>query len=107
MIQQPNWLEMVLHREQDQQHSIGEVCWNTGLYLLWFLVLSTKWTRTIITNGIFSTCIGLSLPMACTAALTDDKRRPTKQKLIYGLIPKNKRIGINLKMLVIIISLSL
>ena len=25
--QQPNWLGMVLHREQDQQCSTGEVCW--------------------------------------------------------------------------------
>ena len=27
MIQQPNWLELVLHREQNQGCSTGEVCW--------------------------------------------------------------------------------
>ena len=27
MNQQPNWLELVLHGEQDQQCSTGEVCW--------------------------------------------------------------------------------
>ena len=27
MIQQPNWLELVLHREQNQVHSTGEVHW--------------------------------------------------------------------------------
>ena len=27
MIQQPKWLELVLHGKQDQQHSTGEVCW--------------------------------------------------------------------------------
>ena len=27
MIQQPNWLELVLHGEQNQGHSIGEVSW--------------------------------------------------------------------------------
>ena len=26
MIQQPNWLELVLHGEQIQGHSTGEVC---------------------------------------------------------------------------------
>ena len=27
MNQQPNWLGLFLHREQDQQCSTGEVCW--------------------------------------------------------------------------------
>ena len=27
MIQQPNWLELVLHGEQNQVGSTGEVCW--------------------------------------------------------------------------------
>ena len=27
LIQQPNWLELVLHWEQNQEHSTGEVCW--------------------------------------------------------------------------------
>ena len=27
LIQQPNWLELVLHREQNQECSTGEVCW--------------------------------------------------------------------------------
>ena len=27
LIQQPNWLELVLHREQIQGHSTGEACW--------------------------------------------------------------------------------
>ena len=26
LIQQPNWLELVLHGEQNQGHSTGEVC---------------------------------------------------------------------------------
>ena len=27
LIQQPNWLELVRHREQNQGCSTGEVCW--------------------------------------------------------------------------------
>ena len=27
LIQQPNWLELVLHGEQNQGHLTGEVCW--------------------------------------------------------------------------------
>ena len=32
MIQQPNWLELVLHGEQNQGCSTGEVCWKILLY---------------------------------------------------------------------------
>ena len=27
LIQQPNWLELAWHREQNQGHSTGEICW--------------------------------------------------------------------------------
>ena len=48
MNQQPNWLELVLHGEQDQQHSTGEVCWKYSCILLWFYFMSPKWTKTKI-----------------------------------------------------------
>ena len=32
MNQQPNQLELVLHREQNQGHSTGEACWKYFLY---------------------------------------------------------------------------
>ena len=48
MNQQPNWLELVLHGEQNQEHSTGEVCWKyfciLALVLIYFM--SPKWTRT-------------------------------------------------------------
>ena len=34
MNQQPNWLELVLHGEQNQGHSTGEVCWKKILALV-------------------------------------------------------------------------
>ena len=33
LIQQPNWLELVLHREQNQWCSTGEVCWKYSCIL--------------------------------------------------------------------------
>ena len=48
MIQQPNWLGVFLHGEQDQQHSTGEVCWKSRCILLCFYFMSPKWSRTEI-----------------------------------------------------------
>ena len=48
MNQQPNWLGLVLHREQDQQHSTGEVRWKYWCILLGFYLMSPKWTETNI-----------------------------------------------------------
>ena len=48
MIEQPNWLRLVLHGEQDQQDSIGQVYWKDRCILLWFLFYEPKWTRTEI-----------------------------------------------------------
>ena len=39
MNQQPNWLELVLHREQNQGHSTGEVCWTYFCILALVLIL--------------------------------------------------------------------
>ena len=36
LIQQPSWLELVLHRGQNQGHSTGEACCNTLVFKLWF-----------------------------------------------------------------------
>ena len=46
LIQQPNWLELVLHREQKQGCSSGEVCWKYFCILSLVLIKSPKWTRT-------------------------------------------------------------
>ena len=47
MNQQLNWLELVLHREQNQGHSTGEVCWKY-FRILALVVISPRWTRTTI-----------------------------------------------------------
>ena len=39
MIQQPNWLELVLLREQNQGHSTCEVCWIYFCILALVLIL--------------------------------------------------------------------
>ena len=39
MIQQPNWLELVLLREQNQGHSTCEVCWIYFCILTLVLIL--------------------------------------------------------------------
>ena len=38
MKQQPNWLELVLHREQNQEHSTGEVHWKQFCILALVLI---------------------------------------------------------------------
>ena len=50
MNQQPNWLELVLHGEQNQGHSTGEVCWK--YFYFDFCFMSPKWTKTKIEIGI-------------------------------------------------------
>ena len=42
MNQQPNWLEPVLHWEQNPGHSTGEVYWKYFCILLWFLFYESK-----------------------------------------------------------------
>ena len=42
MIQQPNWLELVLHGEENQGHSTGEVCWKCFCILAFVLVYESK-----------------------------------------------------------------
>ena len=42
LIQQPNWLELVLHGEQNQGHSTGEVCWKYLCILALVLIFESK-----------------------------------------------------------------
>ena len=42
LIQQPNWLELVLHSEQNQGHSTGEVCWKYFCILALVLIYESK-----------------------------------------------------------------
>ena len=42
LIQQPNWLELVLHGEQNQVHSTGEVCWKWLCILALVLIYKSK-----------------------------------------------------------------
>ena len=42
LIQQPNWLELVLHGEQNQGCSIGEVCWKYFCILALVLIYESK-----------------------------------------------------------------
>ena len=42
LIQQPNWLELVLHGEQNQGHSTGEVCWKYLCILALVLCFESK-----------------------------------------------------------------
>ena len=42
LIQQPNWLELVLHGEQNQGHSTGEVCWKYLCILALVLIYESK-----------------------------------------------------------------
>ena len=42
LIQQPNWLELVLHGEQNQGHSAGEVCWKYFCILALVLIYESK-----------------------------------------------------------------
>ena len=42
LIQQPNWLELVLHEEQNQVHSTGEVCWKCLCILALVLIYVSK-----------------------------------------------------------------
>ena len=42
MNQQPNWLELVLHGEQNQGHSTGEVCWKYFCILALVLIYESK-----------------------------------------------------------------
>ena len=39
---QPNWLELILHREQNLGHSTGEACWKYFCILPWFLFHKSK-----------------------------------------------------------------
>ena len=40
--QQPNWLELVLHGEEKQGHSTGEVCWKYICILALVLIYESK-----------------------------------------------------------------
>ena len=42
LIQQPNWPELVLHGEQDQGHSTGEVCWKHFVSYFGFCLMSPE-----------------------------------------------------------------
>ena len=42
LIQQPNWLEQVLHAEQNQGCSTGEVCWKYFCILALVLFYESK-----------------------------------------------------------------
>ena len=42
MIQQPNWQELVLHGEQNQGHSTGEVCWKYFCILALVLIYESR-----------------------------------------------------------------
>ena len=42
LIQQPNWLELVLHGEQNQGCSKGEVCWKYFCILALVLIYESK-----------------------------------------------------------------
>ena len=42
LIQQPNWLELVLHGEQNQGHSTGKVCWKYFCILAFVLIYESK-----------------------------------------------------------------
>ena len=42
LIQQPNWLKLVLHRNQNQEHSTGEVCWKYFCVYFGFYFMSPK-----------------------------------------------------------------
>ena len=69
LIQHPIWLELILHGEQNQKHSTGEVCWNTDVFYFDFKFISPKWTRTKIVIEINSAPTGLILSTACTGRL--------------------------------------
>ena len=42
LIQQPNWLELVLHGEQNQGCSTGEACWKHFCILALVLIYESK-----------------------------------------------------------------
>ena len=42
MIQQPNWLEQVLHEEQNQGHSTSEVCQKYLCILAFVLIYESR-----------------------------------------------------------------
>ena len=42
LIQQPNWLELVLHGGQNQGHSTGKVCWKYLCILALVLIYESK-----------------------------------------------------------------
>ena len=42
LIQQPNWLELVLHGEQNQVHSTVEVCWKYFCILALVIIYESK-----------------------------------------------------------------
>ena len=42
LIQQPNWLELVLHREWNQGCSTGEICWKYFCILALVLIYGSK-----------------------------------------------------------------
>ena len=42
LIQQPNWLELVLYGEQNQGHSTGEVCLKYSCILALVLIYESK-----------------------------------------------------------------
>ena len=46
LIQQPNWLELVLHGDQNQGHSTSEVCWKYFCILALVLIYESKMDQT-------------------------------------------------------------
>ena len=46
MNSQLNWLELVLHGEQNLGYSTGEICWKYVCILALALFYESKWTRT-------------------------------------------------------------
>ena len=46
IIQQPNWLELVLQGEQNQGHSTGKICWKYFCVLALVLIYESKIDQT-------------------------------------------------------------
>ena len=50
LIQQPNWLELVLYGEQNQGCSTGEACWKHFCILGLVLIYESKMDQNLICN---------------------------------------------------------
>ena len=69
MNQQPNWLELVLHGQQNQGHSTGEVSWKYFCILALVLIYGSKMDQNEICNSDNSVPTGLMMSTACTEVL--------------------------------------